>query len=141
MDDKNALAIVGKTAIVPYPVSRLSAPFAPIDQALVLAESDKMLGAVARGQLQLLVEQISFLQEKARAIIAEVEINRHLHRVSCLFQKRPGHTYHLYLKTPEDPESEYFSMLSPEEWGVPPHQFLGSFKLNDDFSWTRVQNA
>jgi Protein of unknown function (DUF2452). len=42
---------------------------------------------------------------------------------------------HLY----ERPTGEkYFSLLSPEEWGTPPHKFLGSYKLNVDMSFERI---
>lgn len=139
VDPKPTLSIaVNRAALSKYPTSRLSAPFAPVDQSLFIDESDRYLGAVARGQLQLLAEQIMYLQERARAIIAGVEMNRRLHRIECRFQKRPGHTYHLYSKRAGDEDSEYLSMLSPVEWGNPPHQFLGSYTLNDDMSWSRV---
>lgn len=141
-DPKKATSItVSRTALSKYPTSRLSAAFAPVDQALFIDESDRYLGAVARGQLQLLAEQIMYLQDRARNIIAGVEMNRRLHRIDCRFQKRPGHTYHLYSKRLDDADSEYLSMLSPDEWGNPPHPFLGSYTLNDDMSWTRVDEA
>lgn len=138
-DEKTPTSLVTTrttTSLSSYPTSRLSAPFAPIDQALAIEEADRYLGAVARGQLQMLAEQILYLQEKARGIISQVEVNRRLHRASCRFQKTSGQTYHLYHRT--DIDVDYFSLLSPEEWGVPPHEFIGSFTLNDDMSWTRI---
>lgn len=126
------------TSLSSYPTSRLSAPFAPIDQTLAIEEADRYLGAVARGQLQMLAEQILYLQEKARGIISQVEVNRRLHRASCRFQKTSGQTYHLYHRSEVD--DDYFSLLSPEEWGAPPHEFVGSFTLNEDMSWTRIDD-
>jgi hypothetical protein len=33
-------------------------------------------------------------------------------------------------------------MLSPQDWrGSPPHEFLGSYRLEQDWSWTRAQDA
>lgn len=137
-EPSSSVVTAGFAAVSSYPTSRLSAPFAPVDQTLAIAEADRYIGAVARGQLQLLLEQISSLQERAQKILAEVDVNRQLHRVNCRVQKRAGHIYHLYTELPEDIGREYFSILSPEEWGQPPHTFLGSYKLNDDMSWTRV---
>lgn len=34
--------------------------------------------------------------------------------------------------------SHYMSMLSPEEWGDPPDDFMGSYRLEIDQSWTRI---
>ncbi|OOZ41039.1 hypothetical protein BOW53_05855 [Solemya pervernicosa gill symbiont] len=30
-------------------------------------------------------------------------------------------------------------MLSPQEWGEPPHAYLGSYRLENDMSWTAVE--
>ena len=62
-----------------------------------------------------------------------------LHRARCNFQKRVGHTYHLY----ERPDgSSYFSMLHPDDWnGRAPHPFVGSFRLEPDMSWTPAGTA
>lgn len=120
-----------------HPMSRLAPPFNPVDQSLVLEESRKMLSAVARGKLEFIAQQIRHLQEEAKKIIMEAEINMQLHHASCSFQKRPGHTYHLYLRGPLQTDT-YFSLVSPEEWGNPPHHFLGSYKLNEDLTWSFV---
>jgi hypothetical protein len=59
-----------------------------------------------------------------------------LHRARCNFRKVPGHVYHLYRRGEDD---LYFSMLSPAEWGGhPPHPFEGSYRLENDQSFTRV---
>lgn len=119
-----------------YPTSRLSAPFAPVDQIEAIKDSDRMLGAVAKGKLQVIAEQIEHLKKQARDIIMKAEVDMRLHRATCSFEKRVGHTYHLY-ERPED--QAYFSLLSPEDWGgSPPHTFLGSYKLESDMTWTAV---
>ena len=130
----NDRAIVPKSST--YPLSRLSAGFEPINQLQTLQEAEKMLGVVAHGKLQVIAEQIRYLQEQAKKIIIEAEINMELHQASCAFEKRVGHTYHLYKR--ESGET-YFSMLSVEDWnGNPPHEFLGSYKLEPDMSWVVV---
>ena len=119
-----------------YPTSRLSAPFEPIDQSQMIAAADRMLGVVAGGKLKIIHEQIEYLKNKARDIITTAERDMQLNRVSCSFEKRAGHTYHLYERGEED---LYFSMLSPEEWGGnPPHRFIGSYKYEADCTWSEV---
>lgn len=118
-----------------FPTSRLSAPFQPIDAAAALQQAADMITVVTRGKLELIVDQIRHLQEQARRIIMDAEMDAKLHTAGCSFEKRAGHVYHLYNRGPDDP---YFSMLSPEEWGTPPHDYLGSYVMNGDMSWTRV---
>ena len=133
----NDRAIVSKSST--YPLSRLSAGFKPIDHLQTLQDAEKMLGAVAHGKLKIIAEQILYLQEQARKIIIESEVNMELHQASCAFEKRVGHTYHLYRR---DSGETYFSMLSIEDWnGNPPHEFLGSYKLEPDMSWVRAEPA
>lgn len=119
-----------------YPTNRLNAPFEPIDQSQAIVEADRMLGVVAGGKLKIIHEQIEYLKNKARDIITTAERDMQLNRVSCSFEKRAGHTYHLYERGEED---LYFSMLSPEEWGGnPPHRFIGSYKYEADCTWSEV---
>jgi hypothetical protein len=64
------------------------------------------------------------------------EVNAKLHRAACSLKKRPGHIYHLYRRAEDD---LYFALLSPAEWGGrPPHPYEGSYRLEVDLSFTRV---
>jgi hypothetical protein len=57
-----------------------------------------------------------------------------LHQAACNFQKKPGTTYYLYKKPSGQ---EYFSMLSPEDWGKSlKSEYLGAYKLECDHSFT-----
>ena len=135
--------LVGPRTLIPntqrssvYPTSRLSTPFEPINQIEAIKDSDRMLGTVAKGKLQVIAEQIENLKKQARDIIMKAEVDMRLHRAICSFEKRTGHTYHLYEK---EEGQTYFSMLSPEDWrGTPPHLFLGSYTLQSDQSWIDV---
>lgn len=94
------------------------------------------MGAVVGGQLQVIAEQIRALQDQARALMTRAEVNAKLHRSACNLKKRPGHVYHLYRRSDDD---LYFSLLSPMEWGgQPPHPYEGSYRLELDLSFTRV---
>jgi len=118
----------------PYPISRLAPSHELVDMARQIAEADQVIGTVVHGKLGVIAEQIRALQAQARRIMDDASQAATLHRARCNFQKRVGHTYHLY----ERPDgSSYFSMLSPADWGErAPHPFVGSFRLEPDMSWT-----
>jgi len=118
-----------------YPLSRLSAPFEPNNQELARAEAHTLLGTVTSARLRVLYDQIRHLQEEAQRIIIETEDDIRLHNASCRFTKRPGHIYHLYK---QEDGNTYFSMLSPDEWGISPHEYAGSYRLERDMTWTAV---
>ncbi len=125
---------VGPAHSSPYPVSRLAPSVELVDMARQIAEADQVIGTVVHGKLSVIAEQIRALQAQARRIMDDATQAATLHRARCNFQKRVGHTYHLY----ERPDgSSYFSMLSPADWGArAPHPFVGSFRLEPDMSWT-----
>ncbi len=128
----------GPAKASPYPISRLAPVHDLIDVAREIQEADRMLGTVTGGKLQLLARQIRMLQEQARALLEQAHRDAELHRATCHFKRRPGHTYHFY-RRPEG--TVYVSMLSPEDWrGHPPHAFEGSYRLEHDMSWTRAED-
>ncbi|KAM0728969.1 Uncharacterized protein ACS0PU_004323 [Formica fusca] len=102
-----------------------------------IEKADRCIKANACNKLQVIAEQIRFLQKQAESILLEAERNAKLHHVACNFIKQPGHIYHLYQR---DSGQFYFSMLSPEEWGnsAPSQSYKGSFRLEHDRSWTPV---
>lgn len=126
-----------RTATSPYPLSRLSAPHDLVDVAREIQEADKTLGGVTVAKLRTIAEQIRALQAQAARVLEEARQSSDLHRASCAFKRRPGHVYHLYRK--REVGSLYWSMLSPEEWGTPPDEFQGSYRLEVDMSWTPVE--
>ena len=90
----------------------------------------------ACAKLLIIAEQVRFLQEQARKILQDTRDNQDLHNAACNFKKIPGHIYHLYKKKSGQ---TYFSMLSPEEWGSTfTDKYLGSFRMEQDFSWTSI---
>lgn len=134
MDDRHD----GPARTSPYPVSRLAPAHELVDVAREIESADRMLGAVVSGKLEVIAEQIRALQEEARAILEQAKSDLDLHRAECTFRKRPGHVYHAYRRADG---RAYLSMLSPEEWGTPPHEHLGSFRLELDQSWTPLERA
>ncbi len=147
-DDMNRQPGATSTALEPSkrasraPVSRLAAPIDLVDIAQEIQQADTLLGAVVGGQLDVIAEQIRALQQKARDLLERAEVNAQLHRAECNFRKRSGHVYHLYRRMDAAASAGrdlYFSMLSPTEWGPKaPHAFEGSYRLELDMSFTRV---
>jgi hypothetical protein len=124
------------TAIAPYPMSRLAPAFSLVDVAAEIERADATIARVTEARLEVIAKQMETLREEARKILARAREDAELHRARCTFVRRAGHVYHLYQR----PEGAlYFSLLSPEEWGgKPPHPFVGSYRLENDMSFTRV---
>lgn len=128
----------GHARTSPYPMSRMAPAHDLVRVAEQIAKADEMVGNVVGGKLEVIVEQIRRLQEEARGILDGAKRDLDLHRARCAFEKRVGKIYHLYADGAGDP---YFSMLAPEDWGEagPPHEHLGSYRLEPDQSWLPVE--
>lgn len=125
-----------KSHLSPYPVSRLSPAFDLVDLAKEIARADNILGVHTSGKLELLADQIRNLQQEALTILEKTKLSQEIHRAECGFQKKVGRTYHLYRK---NEKKLVLSLLSPADWGERlPYDFEGSFRLENDMSWTRI---
>ncbi len=124
----------------PYPVSRLAPVHDLVDVARRIQEADAVVGAVATAELTVIAEQIRRLQEEAQRVLDRTKQNLELHRARCSFVRKPGGVYHLYQR----PDGErWFSMIGPLEWGGgdAARSFVGSYRLELDQSWTRVDEG
>eukprot|EP00041_Stephanoeca_diplocostata_P008839 m.132492 g.132492 ORF g.132492 m.132492 type:complete len:211 (+) comp17502_c0_seq1:213-845(+) len=112
-----------------------------IELARYVQSADSHTKAMVGGKLELISEQIKLLQAQARRVLADAKKDVELTHAKCNFQRKPGNIYHLYKKTLGGGESEtFFSMLSPNEYGGdPPHQYLASYRLEYDMSWTPAE--
>ncbi len=131
-------AVVEDKHSLPYPVRTLDPPIRLVDRAREIEQAHLSLKTHAAGKLDVIARQIRGLQEEARRILEQAERDAALHRVQCAFEKRPGMDLHLYEKADGE---RYFSMLSPEEWGTPPHAFRGTFRLQTDAGFECVREA
>ncbi|UHD17173.1 DUF2452 domain-containing protein [Thiocapsa bogorovii] len=137
-DDKGVLHR-GAAHSSPYPVSRLAPAFDSGELAKEVALAESMLGARTGAKLRVIADQIKLLQQEARKVLADAKEEQTLTRAQCAFKRIPGRTYHLYRKAVGEP---FFSMLSPAEWGGEvPYEFLGSYRLETDYSWTPAGRA
>lgn len=74
-------------------------------------QADTFVHANVSNKLQVIAEQVRFLQEQARRVLEEAQEHANLHHVPCNFVKKPGNLYHLYKRSSGQ---RYFSMLSPK---------------------------
>jgi len=120
----------------PYPVSRLGAPVSLVDMARVIESASAKVALRTNAQLEVIVEQMKELQERARAIIEQASRDVDLIHAECRFHRVAGRVYHLY----ERPDGRrFFSMLGPEDYGgAGPTGFVASFRYEHDESWTRL---
>lgn len=129
----------GPARAAPYALSRMAPSFSLIDVASEIEKADAMLATVTGGKLGVIAEQIRRLQEQARTMLERAQRDAELHRARCRFEKKPGGVYHLYVK---DDGERWFSLMAPDEWIRPqPQTFEGSYRLEADMSFTRVDVA
>lgn len=120
----------------PYPVSRLGAPVSLVDTAKAIEQASETVALRTNAQLEVIVEQMQALQEKAREIMQSAAEDLDLARAECRFQRVPGRVYHLYER---EGGKRYFSMLAPDEYrrGAP-DKFVASYRYEHGESWTRA---
>lgn len=109
-------------------------PAPPRADESVLVQADTFVRANVGNKLQVIVEQIRFLQTQAEKVLHEAKRNNDLHHVACNSKKIPGNMYYMY----ERPTGQrYMSLISPAEWGPAcPHTFHGAYRLENDMSFT-----
>ena len=74
-------------------------------------QADSYVRANVGNKLQVIVEQIRFLQAQAEKVLSEAKRNNDIHHVTCNCKKIPGNMYHMY----ERPDGQrYMSMISPK---------------------------
>ena len=126
----------GSDSSSPYPVSRLGAPISLVDSARIIEAASSKVALRTNAQLEVIVEQMKALQERARAIIEQASRDVDLIHAECRFHRVPGKIYHLFER---GDGHRYFSMIGPDEFGgAAPPGFVASYRYEHDESWTRV---
>jgi len=110
-----------------------------VELAAQVEKADQFTRATAGSKLQIIAEQVRFLQDQARKVLEDARLNALVHKTNCNFKKIPGKTYYIY-KQKKNPDEEFMSMISPEEWGDSGPEFVGGYKLEYDMSWTELQD-
>lgn len=110
-----------------------------VELAKEVSLANSTIKAGACGKLEIIAQQIRFLQEQARQVLLDSSTDELINKAACNFVKKPGKVYHLYQREDGQP---YLGMLSPEEWGGnPPHDFVGSYKLEYDMTFTPLEKV
>merc|ERR1711988_1655335 len=115
------------------------AQFDLVELAAQVEKADQFTRATAGSKLTVIAEQVRFLQEQARKVLEDARMNALLHKTSCNFKKIPGKTYYVY-KQRANPDEEFLSMTSPEEWGSSGPEFVAGYRLEYDMSWTELKD-
>ena len=120
---------------------KINDPMDLVALAQVVQTADNFTKATVSGKLELISEQIKMLQKQAQQIMEEAHRDVELTHAKCNFQRRPGSIYHLYCKNNNIYKENYFSMIGPNEWKQdPPDQYIGSYRLEYDMSWTKQED-
>ena len=126
----------GPSHAAPYGLSRLAPAYDLVDVAAQIQKADQTLATMTGGKLAVIADQIARLQEEARVLLERARRDAELHRAQCRFEKKAGGVYHLYRR---DDGTTWFSLIGPDEWSTKQsHTFAGSYRLELDMSFTRV---
>merc|ERR1711878_228813 len=101
--------------------------FALVELAEQVEKADQFTRATASSKLTVIAEQVRFLQEQARKVLEDARLNALLHKTNCNFKKNP--------------DEEFLSMISPEEWGSACPEYVAGYRLEFDMSWTELQDC
>ncbi|GEM_PF-7069236 len=133
---------------LPYPVRPGDAPFRSLERLIdssvgqSLMEAKREIRSHAVHELELLDSLHQDLVRRAQAIIEKAKRDLELHDVPMFGAKIRGKCYYRYRKTNGDP-SDFFSILEPSEYrqADADAEFLGAYRLNEDSSWTVIDNS
>lgn len=85
-------------------------------------------------KMEVLLKQFNFIKNEINQVLEEANLNNILNNIETKFKKYPGNTYHLYNKVSQ----KYLSLLSPYENINNKDEYLGSFKLKEDYTWETI---
>ena len=85
-------------------------------------------------KMEILLKQLNYIKSEINQVLEEANLNNILNNIDTRFKKYPGNTYHLYKKE----SRKYLSLLSPYENTNNKDEYLGSFKLKQDYTWEPI---
>ena len=134
---------------MPFPVRSNEPPFSSleryieIDRLSIWGEAKREIKTQAKKQLELLDQIHKELIEKAHAILDKAKLDIELHEIPMFSSKIRGRTYYLYESGQDIQNSLFFSILDPSEYQLADATavFRGSYRLNEDSSWTYLAST
>ena len=131
--EKDQANLVENTNVMPNYTQDLMA------LAMQIQDADKCVQANVSNKLNIIIDQIQFLQTQAREILEKAKLDKELHSAACNLLKKPGQFYYYYLR---QSGQKYLSIMSPQDWGAScPHEFLGAYRLEYDNSWVPIKET
>merc|ERR1711987_26720 len=127
----------GHQLVCPEESGKIRSQFDLVELAGEIQTADKFTRATAGSKLSVIAEQVRFLQEQARKILEEAQKDKEINHMACNFKRIPGTLYHIYKRKNG---VKYMSLIGPEEWGPDGPEFVASYKLNHDHSWTPIDD-
>merc|ERR1712083_678880 len=127
----------GHQLVCPEESGKIRSQFDLVELAGAIQQADKFTRATAGSKLSVIAEQVRFLQEQARKILEEAQRDKEINHMACNFKRVPGTLYHIYKRKNG---VKYMSLIGPEEWGPDGPEFVASYKLNHDHSWTPIDD-
>lgn len=129
---------LGVALVNPDKSHKIYNPSDIVELAQSVKKGDEFIRANACNKLSVIANQIKYLQEEAQKVLERAKRDQELHHAACNMTKKPGTIYHLYKRTTGS-RVPHLSIVSPEEWGESlPHEYLGSYRLEYDQSWTPI---
>ncbi|KAF0986258.1 hypothetical protein HZS_3846 [Henneguya salminicola] len=104
----------------------------------VIRNSNDSSHGITCGKLELISEQIKFLQHQAEKIYHDYRLTMTLNSSQCNLVKIPGNIYHVYKRLDH---TTFMSIISPDEWGSDlKHEYMGAFRYEKDLTWTKKED-
>lgn len=88
-------------------------------------------------KIKCLVNQYKFIKRELEDVLINCNLNNFLNSVKMSSKKYVNNIYHLY----KNKDKEYYlSIISPEEFNYKnKNQYFGSYKLENDFTWSIIK--
>lgn len=115
-------------ALKPYGTSASSPVIKPTNTATWTADGVRRVNKILKGKFDEVKKEYELLMEK-------FQYNDMLYNAKFGFEPIIGETYYLYLNKKEE---LFLSIIEPNQWNL---EHKGSFRLNSDKMWEKVENT
>ena len=112
-------------ALKPYGTSASSPVIKPTNTATWTADGVRRVNKILKGKFEEVRKEYESLMEK-------FTYNDMIYNAKFGFEPIIGEKYHLYKNKKEE---LFLSIISPEEWNL---EYLGTFRLNSDKMWEKI---
>lgn len=138
--DKMKEMTTDKPGFLPYAHQSGSAIIKPEDKGKITGRAVSAMHSQTDMQMSQIYKQMQLLADQAKAIKNRVEVSERIYQTPMNFEPLINHHYFLYQK---DDESDFLSMVAPEEWGRKKRflSFVAEVKLLADHTWEIIRQG